>query len=127
MQLVLEAVAAAAELAAAGGDLEDLARRYRSLQVQYREEYLMYNLSAAALAQALPRVQTATAGWSPLLSPTAHAALYAAWRPVLEGDAAQQAVFVDDLSATSDAYVRLVAETVLPALRHEITSSWDPR
>lgn len=41
----------------AAASLEQLAEAYGGIRQQYREEYIMYGLAQAALAQALPRMQ----------------------------------------------------------------------
>lgn len=70
------------------------------------------------------------AQWSPLDAPALPAAEFAAWRPLLEGEAAQQGSVLGGAAAAvdgADPYTRLVAELVLPPLRKELTNSWDPR
>ena len=57
-------------------------------------------------------------------------ASFAAWRPLLESESAQQGSVLSgtvgaDLAA--DPYMRLVTELVLPPLRKELTNEWDPR
>ena len=80
--------------------------------------------------QALPRLAQRLSGWSPLDQPGLPVADFAAWRPLLESESAQQGSVLGggmavDLSA--DPYMRLVAELVLPPLRKELTNEWDPR
>ena len=82
--------------------------------------------------QVLPRLGQLLHQWSPLDQPGLAAAEFAAWRPLLESEAARQgAVFggssAADLHSGADAYMRLVAELVLPPLRKDLTNSWDPR
>ncbi|PRW56706.1 septin and tuftelin-interacting 1-like protein 1 [Chlorella sorokiniana] len=111
--------------------LQEVEQVYRDLRASYREEYVMYNLAAAGLAQALPRLAQQLAGWSPLDQPGLPVADFAAWRPLLESESAQQGSVLGggglgvDLGA--DQYMRLVAELVLPPLRKELTNDWDPR
>lgn len=82
------------------------------------------------LPQALPRLAQRLSGWSPLDQPGLPVAEFAAWRPLLESESAQQGSVLSgtagaDLAA--DPYMRLVAELVLPPLRKELTNEWDPR
>ncbi|KAI7842892.1 hypothetical protein COHA_003404 [Chlorella ohadii] len=110
--------------------LEEVEQAYRELRASFREEYVMYNLAAAGLAQALPRLAQQLSGWSPLDQPGLPVASFAAWRPLLESESAQQGSVLSgtvgaDLAA--DPYMRLVAELVLPPLRKELTNEWDPR
>ncbi len=56
----LEAVAAEVDTVRAlpaAASLEQLAEAYGGIRQRYREEYIMYGLAQAALAQALPRMQ----------------------------------------------------------------------
>ncbi len=81
-------------------------------------------------SQALPRLAQQLSGWSPLDQPGLPVASFAAWRPLLESESAQQGSVLSgtagaDLAA--DPYMRLVAELVLPPLRKELTNEWDPR
>ena len=78
--------------------------------------------------QALPRLAQLMQGWSPLGRPELPVGEFAAWRPLLESEAAAQGSVLGggDLSG-GDAYMRLVAELVLPLLRKELTNEWDPR
>ncbi|KAL4858605.1 Septin and tuftelin-interacting protein 1 [Chlorella vulgaris] len=115
----------------AGLELGDLAEVYRTLRGQYREEYVMYNLAAAALAQVLPRMAQLLQLWSPLQDPGLPLAQFAAWRPLLESEGARQGSVLGggglELAGGGDAYMRLVAELVLPPLRKDLANSWDPR
>ena len=89
-----------------------------------------------ARVQVLPRLALQLAGWSPLAAPAAPTSEFAVWRPLLESEGARRGVLggvggaaaaAGDLSALSDPYARLVAETVLPPLRKELVQGWDPR
>lgn len=83
----------------------------------------MYNLPAAALAHILPQLRAALAAWQPLQQPTAWAAEFAAWRPLLESPNTQGAVFQDAANA-DDPYYALVSATVLPRLQQAISTGW---
>lgn len=161
--------------------LAELEGVYHEVRGQYREEYVMYNLAAAALAQvrlwyrqqhlyhaavqrrmqctgvnaasgcpllaspthtlpclpsppprpqALPRLAQLMQQWSPLGDPGLPVAEFAGWRPLLESEGAAQGSVLGgggDLAGGGDAYMRLVAELVLPPLRKELANDWDPR
>ena len=62
-------------------------------QVEFREEFVMYNLPAAALAAALPQLQALLRGWQPLVEPARGLAQLQRWRPLLESSAARDAIF----------------------------------
>lgn len=57
LEQVAGEVEALRQLPAATTSLADLAAAYGRIRQQYREEYVMYGLAQAALAQALPRMQ----------------------------------------------------------------------
>jgi hypothetical protein len=69
--------------------------------------------------------------WSPLQDPGLPLAQFAAWRPLLESEGARQGSVLGggglELAGGGDAYMRLVAELVLPPLRKDLANSWDPR
>ncbi|EFN58159.1 hypothetical protein CHLNCDRAFT_50559 [Chlorella variabilis] len=127
LEAVLAAVARAANEPLSLAELEGV---YHEVRGQYREEYVMYNLAAAALAQALPRLAQLMQQWSPLGDPGLPVAEFAGWRPLLESEGAAQGSVLGgggDLAGGGDAYMRLVAELVLPPLRKELANDWDPR
>jgi hypothetical protein len=85
---------------------------------------------STSFTQALPRLGQLLAGWSPLSDPGLPLPHFAAWRPLLESEAAAQGSVLGPAGGAdfgSDAYMRLVAELVLPPLRKELTNDWDPR
>eukprot|EP00955_Chlamydomonas_euryale_P045854 353259-Chlamydomonas_euryale.AAC.2 len=98
---------------------------YRSLAASYREEYVLYNLSAVALAQAMPRLAALLAGWAPLQEPTRGAAEFARWRPLLESEGTR-GLLGGGGGEADDPYLTLAAELILPPLRSALTS-WEPR
>ena len=137
------AAAAAADASAAaaadgggdsgGGDTAAWAR----LKRDFPEEYAMHRLAAAALPSALPRLTAALAGWAPLDAPAVGAGEFAAWRPLLETDAARHAVLggaadavgaggAGAAAADDDPYAAAVEELVLPPLR-AAAALWEPR
>lgn len=117
-------------------DSASLCAAYTALRSHHPDEYATYNLAALALAAVLPRLATALKHWAPLDDPDAPAAEFAAWRPLLEHEGRRHggslpmtshgADFLS-LSSSSDPYLRLVSEVVLPPLRKDIANRWDPR
>jgi tuftelin-interacting protein 11 len=75
--------------------LEEVEELYSRVRKQYREEYVLYNLAAVALAQALPRLSAAMRGWAPFLEPHRGVSECARWRILLETDGAHEAIFQD--------------------------------
>jgi len=65
----------------------------QAAQVQFGEEYLMYNLPAAALAAALPPMRQRFAGWQPLDETDRGLRDMQRWRPLLQSDSARDAIF----------------------------------
>ena len=61
--------------------------------MQFGEEYLIYNLPAAALAAALPLMRQRFAGWQPLDEPDRGLRDMQRWRPLLQSDSARDAIF----------------------------------
>lgn len=115
-----------------GATLDDVERAYNQLSTSYREEYVMYSLASAALAQALPRFQSLMSGWSPLAEPRHGAERFARWRPLLESPGARSGVFagsgaLDGDAGEQDPYLLLVCETILPPLRSACLNAWEPR
>lgn len=108
--------------------IADVESVYARLKTQHREEYYMYNLAAAALAQALPRLTQLLSTWNPLLDPSLGTAEFSRWRELLESDMQKRnAVFQSAGGAKSDPYVQLCSVVVLPKLNRAVTNDWEPR
>ncbi|GIL44507.1 hypothetical protein Vafri_1959 [Volvox africanus] len=125
--------------------LGELAEAYGKLRTQYREEYIMYGLSQAALAQVLPRMQALLRGWEPLSEPTRGVAEMRTWKALLQGDVGGAggplggSYSGDGASggaagggggsgtASDDPYTTLVWEVVLPPVRSAALNGWQPR
>lgn len=108
---------------------------YSGLIKLYREDYIMYNLSAAALSHALPLFVAHMKNWQPLLQPSHGAAEFARWRPLLDPQGSGSSTggslfgsggFGGDASSSQEPYTALVSDVVLPPLR-AATTSWEPR
>jgi hypothetical protein len=67
-----------------GSSLDQLEGVFRRLSLERPEEYLLFNLPAAALVAALPRFQALLAGWAPLAEPGRGVAEFRRWRPLLD-------------------------------------------
>ena len=117
--------------------VNELESSFRQLQLQQPTLYESYNVAAIALRLVLPMFAAATRDWEPFKNPEGPAALFKAWRPLLEGSGAQKGTAVSlsvgkpstkdmDISS-SDPYECLVTETLLPVWRRAFTSSWDPK
>lgn len=108
--------------------ITDVERVYRKLKQQHREEYYMYNLAAAALAQALPRLTQLLLSWQPLVEPTLGTAEFTRWRTLLESEQQKRnVVFQAGGGASSDPYVQLCSALVMPKLNRVVTNDWEPR
>lgn len=108
--------------------IADVEAVYARLKANHREEYYMYNLAAAALAQALPRLTQLLATWNPLLDPSLGTADFSRWRELLESDMQKRnAIFQSAGGASSDPYVQLCSVVVLPKLNRAVTNDWEPR
>jgi tuftelin-interacting protein 11 len=114
--------------AGGGAAAEDKVTAWGRLRVEYPEEYVMYGLATAALPSALPALEAALAGWSPLAAPRQGAAEFAAWRPLLEGAGARHAVLGGGGGGGEfgggggggggdDPYAAAIEELVLPPVR----------
>jgi tuftelin-interacting protein 11 len=133
--------------AGAATSLAEVEAVYSSLARSFREEYVLYNLAAAALAHAMPRLQAAMQGWSPLSEPARGTSDFTRWRPLLESANARGPlggdynIFEDEGPSMfggggrrgggggvqQDPYLALVTEVVLPPLRAACTAQWQPR
>lgn len=88
----------------------------------------MYNLAAAALAQALPRLTQLLAAWRPLEDPSLGTAEFIRWRELLESEQQKRnAVFQAAGGLSSDPYVQLCSAIVMPKLSRVVTNDWEPR
>ena len=107
----------------------DVEQVYSRLRQRHREEYYMYNLAAAALAQALPRLTQLLLSWRPLEDPSLGTAEFARWRALLESEQQKRnAVFqAAGGGASSDPYVQLCSAVVMPKLNRMVTNDWEPR
>jgi tuftelin-interacting protein 11 len=115
----IQALAAQLQAAQDSGSrlsLEQLHVQYAAMAAGYPEEYMLYCLPAAALAQVLPLLRQLLAGWQPLLQPHLGADQFGAWRGLLEGEGVRQAV-LGSWEDSEDPYGVLVAELVLPPIR----------
>lgn len=99
--------------------LEQLAQAYSSMAQAYPEEYVMYSLAAAALAQVLPRMRGLMTGWQPLVEPQRGLGELQAWRGLLESEGARQNVLLGGAGweDSGDPYATLVAEVVMAPIR----------
>jgi len=109
--------------------------QYHALHAEYKEDYIMYNLSATALAACLPLFMKKVKKWSPMKmddgdddsSSSSSKVLIreiSAWRPLLEDKQRQK---TSTFGAQTDPYTRLLIELYLPRLRRDITNHWNPR
>jgi hypothetical protein len=112
--------------------LENVEGVFDHLYRAYHEEYVLYNLGAAALAAALPRLTQRLQGWAPLAAPAQGALEFRRWRALLDpgsaggggggggaslfaGAGAVPGAGTDGVA--QDPYLALVTELVLPPLR----------
>ncbi|KAK9812190.1 hypothetical protein WJX73_003418 [Symbiochloris irregularis] len=107
--------------------LDEVARTFQGLRQSCPEEYVMYNLGAVALAQVMPRLSSVMLGWAPLQDPAHGAATFRAWRPLLEQEADQHAIFQDQAADAFQPYARLVRAVIIPPLATAVTNQWEPR
>ena len=109
--------------------ITDIEQVYSRLKHNHREEYYMYNLAAAGLAQALPRLTQLLASWRPLNDPSLGTAEFTRWRELLESEQQKQnAVFqAAGGASSSDPYVQLCSAVVMPKLSRVVTNDWEPR
>ena len=108
--------------------ITDVEQVYTRLKQRHREEYYMYNLAAAALAQALPRLIQLLLAWRPLEDPSLGTAEFTRWRELLESEQQKRnAVFQAAAGASSDPYVQLCSAIVMPKLNRVVTNDWEPR
>lgn len=108
--------------------ITDVEQVYSRLKQQHREEYYMYNLAAAALAQASPRLTQLLANWRPLEDPTLGIAEFTRWRHLLESEQQKRnVVFQASGGSSSDPYVQLCSALVMPKLNRVVTNDWEPR
>jgi tuftelin-interacting protein 11 len=130
-------------------NLEQALTVFSKIKASYPEEYQLYKISVAALGCVLPLFTTETqSGWSPLAHPENLAHQISQWKPLLEGDSHNKyrhhnsnsnysssysaslvlpSADVLSLAASSDPYLRLICEIVLPPLRRDLVGTWDPR
>ncbi|KAJ9505867.1 hypothetical protein QJQ45_027951 [Haematococcus lacustris] len=118
--------------------LDEVEAAFTHLARHYREEYILYNLAAPALAAILPRLAELLHGWAPLIDPKRGAIEFGRLRPLLEpgsagygqtgGAATRGSLFAGTGldGSGSDPYLWLVSELVLPPMRAACTS-WQPR
>jgi tuftelin-interacting protein 11 len=118
--------------------LEEVEAVFDHLYRAYHEEYVLYNLGAAALAAALPRLTQRLQNWQPLVAPAQGALEFRRWRALLDpasagsggggslfaGAGAGAGAGADGVA--QDPYLALVTEIVLPPLRAACTA-WEPR
>ncbi|EFJ43876.1 hypothetical protein VOLCADRAFT_65509 [Volvox carteri f. nagariensis] len=133
----LEAVSAEVEAVRgmpAATPLGELAEAYGRIRERYREEYIMYGLAQAALAQVLPRMQALLRGWEPLSEPLRGVPEIKTWKELLQSDAAGGGGPYDTVGASAgsgsgsdDPYTLLVWEVVLPPVRSSALNGWQPR
>ncbi|KAI3890131.1 hypothetical protein MKX03_020032 [Papaver bracteatum] len=101
---------------------ESLLNAFTELQIGYRDEYRLCNLSCIACSYALPLLYKVFQGWNPLQNALHGLQLMASWKNLLQGD--DPFDYSDDVSAY---YTQLVMEVVFPAIRSCGTNTWDAR
>jgi tuftelin-interacting protein 11 len=135
LQALVEGVCTAGSATA---DFETKRETFSTLRSSYPEEYQALNIAAIAADVALPEVAATTSNWSPLSDPVGPAAVFAAWRPLLEQpssssrkastslpwSAAHDHDVILEVTQSSEPYVRLVCETLLPPLRRDVLAHW---
>ncbi|KAI3920976.1 hypothetical protein MKW92_029736 [Papaver armeniacum] len=92
-----------------------------ALQIDYRDEYRLCNLSCIACSYAFPLLYNVFQGWNPLQNALHGLQLMASWKNLLQGD--DPFDYSDDVSD----YTQLVMEVVFPAIRSCGTNTWDAR
>ena len=115
----------------------ELCSAFTKLRTNYPVEYEMYNIATVAVGTFLPLCVTNLSGWSPLAAPDAVAQQFTALKAVLQresrhhhhhhfngGTSGEESL---SSAATSDPYLRLICEVVLPPLRRDLIGGWDPR
>ena len=108
--------------------ISDIEQVYSRLKQKHREDFYMYNLAAAALAQVLPRLTHLLLHWRPLEDPSLGTAEFARWRELLESEQQKRnAVYQAAGGASSDPYVQLCSAIVMPKLNRVVTNDWEPR
>ncbi len=116
------------QVAGAQAALPELQSAYSSLKQRCPEEYVLYGLTALALAQALPRLAALMHGWSPLAAPSQGLEEFSAWRPLLQSDAQRSAVLsTAATNVEADPFALLSLEVLLPPLRSAVLNQWQPR
>ncbi|KAI3983778.1 hypothetical protein MKX01_001182 [Papaver californicum] len=110
-----------AENAMGTSSIERLLDVFTELQIRYRDEYRLCNLSCIACSYALPLLAKVFQRWNPLQNALHGLQLMASWKNLLQGD--DPFGNLDDVSA----YTQLVMEVVFPAIRIIGTNTWDPR
>ncbi|MEW5310033.1 MAG: hypothetical protein WDW38_001866 [Sanguina aurantia] len=121
--------------------LGQLAAMYSTLHDQFKEEYALYGIASAAVAQVLPRMQSLMSGWTPLSDPHRGLSEFTTWRPLLTNASAANPLFQQQHPPPShpssspsppsptdqDPFRLLLEEVLLPPLRTSITMLWEPR
>ncbi|KAI3905813.1 hypothetical protein MKW98_006447 [Papaver atlanticum] len=102
-------------------NVESLLNAFTELQIGYRDEYRLCNLSCIACSYALPLLFKVFQGWNPLQNALHGLQLMASWKNLLQGD--DPFDYSDDVSD----YTQLVMEVVFPAIRSCGTNTWDAR
>ncbi|KAH7616331.1 putative Septin and tuftelin-interacting protein 1-like protein 1 [Nannochloris sp. 'desiccata'] len=136
VQAVLEAVEAVQRSETL--NIEQAFATFSSLKTTYPVEYQLYKISAAALGCVLPLfIGKTQGGWSPLAESEAIVLQISQWKPLLEEEnhrrhsnshsALLPSADVLSLAASSDPYLRLICEILLPPLRRDLVGTWDPR
>ncbi|KAI3878217.1 hypothetical protein MKW92_034106 [Papaver armeniacum] len=100
---------------------ESLLNTFTELQMAYRDEYRLCNLSCIACSYAMPLLFKVFQGWNPLQNALHGLQLMASWKNLLQGDDPF------DYSDDDSAYTQLVREVVFPAIRSCGTNTWDAR
>ncbi|CAG9463686.1 unnamed protein product [Pedinophyceae sp. YPF-701] len=106
--------------------LDALADAYERMLRGFPAEYATYGMGRAAAGRARPHLRALMSGWAPLSDPRRGVEVWRRWRAIVDPGSGEAGPLTRG-GGVRDPWAALLAEAVLPHVRHAFTTLWSPK